>query len=147
MARKSKGTLRRVGGYMAKDRRLAITAVVVMVLGSLALAFAPKLAGNLIDMLTEFVTDGYTHLDDGFLPLIAVIAGLYVFGYCATMVSNRNMIVVSRNATQRMRRNLHNKLNRIPIRFLDTHSSGDISSRLTNDLTTVESLRTEGHTR
>ena len=140
MARGKRGSLRRLGGYMAKDRRLAVIAVVVMVLGSMALAFAPKLAGNLIDMLTEYVTGGYAHLDDGFLTLIAVIAGLYVFGYCATMVSNRNMIIVSRNATQRMRRNLHNKLNRVPIRFLDTHPSGDISSRLTNDLTTVESL-------
>lgn len=133
--------LKRIGGYMYKERRLAIAAVAVLVLGSLALAVAPKLAGNLIDILTEFVQAGYTGLDgSGFVGLLLVIAALYVLGNCATMFSNRSMIVVSRNAAQRMRRNLHNKLNRVPIGYLDSHSSGDISSRLTNDLTTVESL-------
>ncbi len=137
----TRGFLRRLGGYMAKDKGLAIVAVAVLVMGSFALAFAPKLAGNLIDILTEYVRNGYTGLDSAhFIDLILVIAGLYIFGYLATMLSNRNMVVVSRNATMRMRRNLHNKLNRVPIRFLDTHPSGDISSRLTNDLTTAESL-------
>ncbi len=136
----ARGTIRRIGGYIAEDRRLALSAVAILVLGSMALAFAPKLAGNLIDMLTEYVSGGYAELDGGFVTLLLTIAGLYVFGYCATMVSNRNMILVSRNATRKMRRNLHNKLNRVPISYLDTHPSGDISSRLTNDLTTVESL-------
>ena len=136
-----KNPLKRLAGYIYKERWLVIVAVAVMVAGSFALAFAPKMAGNLIDVLTQYVRDGYTGLDMGaFVIMILEIAALYVFGNCATMLSNRNMTIVSRNATQRMRRNLHNKLNRVPISFLDSHPSGDISSRLTNDLSTVESL-------
>ncbi len=140
-SRSTWAVLKRLGGYISRDRHLAIASVVALVAGSFALAFAPTLAGDAIDMLTEYVSSGYQGLDTGaFVGLLLLIAALYLFGNGATMFSNRNMIVVSRNAALRMRRNLHNKLNRVPISYLDTHSSGDISSRLTNDLTTAESL-------
>ena len=139
--RSTLAVLRRVGGYISEDRRLAYASVIALVAGSFALAIAPSMAGDAIDMLSEYVASGYTGLDvSAFVGLLLVIAALYVFGNGATMFSNRNMVVVSRNAAKKMRRNLHNKLNRVPISFLDSHSSGDISSRLTNDLTTAETL-------
>ena len=139
--RSTLAVLRRVGGYISEDRRLAYASVIALVAGSFALAIAPSMAGDAIDMLSEYVASGYTGLDvSSFVGLLLVIAALYVFGNGATMFSNRNMVVVSRNAAKKMRRNLHNKLNRVPISFLDSHSSGDISSRLTNDLTTAETL-------
>ncbi len=140
-SRSTWAVLRRLGGYISKDKYRTIASVVALVAGSFALAFAPTLAGDAIDMLTEYVYSGYQGLDAGaFVGLLLVIAALYVFGNGANMFSSRNMIIVSRNAALKMRRNLHNKLNRVPISYLDTHSSGDISSRLTNDLTTAESL-------
>lgn len=139
--RSTLAVLRRVGGYISEDRYLAYASVIALVAGSFALAIAPSMAGDAIDMLSEYVASGYMGLDvSTFVGLLLVIAALYVFGNGATMFSNRNMVVVSRNAAKKMRRNLHNKLNRVPISFLDSHSSGDISSRLTNDLTTAETL-------
>lgn len=113
--RSTLAVLRRVGGYISEDRYLAYASVIALVAGSFALAIAPSMAGDAIDMLSEYVASGYTGLDvSAFVGLLLVIAALYVFGNGATMFSNRNMVVVSRNAAKKMRRNLHNKLNRVP---------------------------------
>lgn len=74
------------------------------------------------------------------ISLILIIAGLYIFGNVATILSNKVMINVSRDVTFKLRRNIVRKLNRVPINYLDITPTGDIMARLTNDMLTVESL-------
>lgn len=133
--------IKRLGGYIYKDKKLMISSIILLVLGNFALILAPKLAGNIVDFLSAYVTNGYGYLDMNHIVIsLLIIAVLYIFGNVTTIISNKNMIIISRNATFKLRRNLHNKLNKVPINYLDTHPSGDIMARLTNDLITVESL-------
>ncbi|MCI7291011.1 MAG: ABC transporter ATP-binding protein/permease [Methanobrevibacter woesei] len=133
--------LKRLGGYFYKDKKKVIFAVLIVVIGNFALVMAPKLCGNIIDLLSAYVSNGYGFLDmNNFISLILMIAGLYIFGNVATIISNKIMIDVSRDVTFKLRRNIVKKLNKVPINYLDVTPTGDIMARLTNDLLTVESL-------
>lgn len=133
--------LKRLGGYFYKDKKKVIFAVLIVVIGNFALVMAPKLCGNIIDLLSTYVSNGYGFLDmNNFISLILMIAGLYIFGNVATIISNKIMIDVSRDVTFKLRRNIVKKLNKVPINYLDVTPTGDIMARLTNDLLTVESL-------
>lgn len=133
--------LKRLGGYFYKDKKKVIFAVLIVVIGNFALVMAPKLCGNIIDLLSAYVSNGYGFLDmNNFISLILMIAGLYIFGNIATIISNKIMIDVSRDVTFKLRRNIVKKLNKVPINYLDVTPTGDIMARLTNDLLTVESL-------
>lgn len=132
---------KRLGNYLYRDKKLVIVSVITLVVGNFALAIAPKLAGNVIDFLSAYVKNGYNYLDMNYLIIyLLAIAALYIFGNLATIFADRNMITVSVNVTSKLRVKLHNKLNKVPINYLDTHPSGDIMARLTNDLITTESL-------
>lgn len=133
--------LKRLSGYFYNDKKKVIFAVLIVVIGNFALVMAPKLCGNIIDLLSTYVSNGYGFLDmNNFISLILMIAGLYIFGNVATIISNKIMIDVSRDVTFKLRRNLVKKLNKVPINYLDVTPTGDIMARLTNDLLTVESL-------
>ena len=133
--------IKRLGGYIYKDKKLIIFSILLLILGNFGLTLAPKLAGNIVDFLSNYVSNNYAYLDMNYLIISLLIIGfLYIFGNVTTIVSNKNMINVSRNATFKLRRDLNNKLNKVPINYLDNHPSGDIMARLTNDLVTAESL-------
>ena len=132
---------KRLGGYIHKDKKKFIFAIILLIAGNLSLSIAPKLVGNVIDYLSAYVSNGYNGLDITYLTLYLLgIAALYVFGNGATIVSNRITIIISRKVSKVFRNELYTKLNKVPINYLDTHPSGDIMARLTNDLITFETF-------
>lgn len=132
---------KRLGGYISKDKVKFILAILLLLVGNFALSIAPKLIGNVVDYLSKYVSNGYVGLDVTYLALyILGIAALYVFGNGSTIVSNRITLVISRNVSKVFRNMLYDKLNKVPINYLDTHPSGDIMARLTNDLITFETF-------
>ena len=68
------------------------------------------------------------------LSLMAVCYGLSIG---TQWLQQRLMLRVSQRSLQRMRSELYNKLQTLPIRYFDTHSAGDVMSRFTNDVDTV----------
>ena len=68
------------------------------------------------------------------LSLMAVCYGLSIF---TQWLQQRLMLRVSQRSLQRMRSELYNKLQTLPIRYFDTHPVGDVMSRFTNDVDTV----------
>lgn len=132
---------KRLGGYLRKDKSKFILAIFLLIVGNFALSIAPKLVGNVVDYLSKYVSNGYVGLDVNYLALYLLgIAALYVFGNGATIVANRFTLIISRKVSKVLRNRLYSKLNRVPINYLDTHPSGDIMARLTNDLITFETF-------
>ncbi|MCF0226321.1 MAG: ABC transporter ATP-binding protein [Methanobrevibacter sp.] len=124
-----------------KDRNKFLFAIIIVAIGNFAIAYAPKMAGNIIDFLSAYVQNGYQFFDMNYLIfMILVIAALYIFGNIATIVSNKIMLDLSRDVSFKLRRRIVKKLNKVPINYLDVTPSGDILARLTNDMITVERL-------
>ena len=83
-----------------------------------------KLVEPTIDM-KEIKTIGFG------LGLIYFISAL--FGY----IQSFSMTTVSNNFAKKLRRNISNKINKLPLRYFDTHENGDVLSRVTNDVDTI----------
>ena len=132
---------KRLNGCIYKDRRKFILAIIALIIGNIILSIAPRLVGNILDYLSEYVANGYVGLNETYLVLyILLIASFYIIGNGSTLLADRLTIIVSRNVSKEFRQKLYLKVNKLPLNFLDTHSSGDIMARLTNDLITFETF-------
>ena len=133
--------LKRLFKYLRNDGKKFMFAIVILIVGNLILAVTPKMVGNILDYLSAYVSRGYVGLNETYLVLyILAIAGLYIIGNGLAIVASRITLVISRNVSKTFRKELHTKINKVPINYLDTHPSGDIQSRLTNDLITFETF-------
>lgn len=68
------------------------------------------------------------------------IAGMYAVGVIATYVYSRIMVTVTQGTLQKLRNDMFNKMQSLPIKYFDTHSHGDIMSMYTNDIDTLRQM-------
>jgi len=129
-------TINRLLGYIGRDK-YKILFVFLCVLGS-SLA---SLAGSYIlrPIINNLVSAGKTAQDkvSYLLTGLLIMAGIYLVGVLCTYLQQRIMIGVSQNALVRIREDLFRKAQRLPVKYHDTHTHGDIMSRFTNDLDSV----------
>ncbi len=71
---------------------------------------------------------------------IIKIAGIYLLGVAAVFAQNRIMIYISQGTLKRLRDEMFEKMETLPIRYFDTHSHGDIMSIYTNDIDTLRQM-------
>ncbi len=62
---------------------------------------------------------------------------LYFISALFSYIQSFSMTTVSNNFAKRLRKNISNKINKLPLRYFDTHENGDILSRVTNDVDTI----------
>ena len=65
------------------------------------------------------------------------LASLYVIGAIFSYIQNFSMTTVSNHFAKKLRSNISTKINKLPLKFFDTHETGDILSRVTNDVDTI----------
>ena len=132
----SKATLRRILSYVGEYRgRL------VLVFACMLLSIAASLAGGYV------LRPVINHIADAATPaaervsylgaMLAVLAGIYIVGVCGTWLQSRLMIGISQSAIQRIREDLFTKVERLPLRFHDNETTGDLMSRFTNDVDNI----------
>lgn len=68
---------------------------------------------------------------------ISVMAAIYVAAVLAQYLQQKIMIGISQNAIQKLRNELFEKLQKLPVRYYDTNNHGDVMSRFTNDVDAV----------
>lgn len=72
------------------------------------------------------------------LAAVAILAAVYLVGVCSNYLQARLMLTVSHSATEAIRNDLFSKLQKLPVRYFDTNTTGEIMSRFTNDVDNVE---------
>lgn len=65
------------------------------------------------------------------------LASLYVISAIFSYIQNFSMTTVSNHFAKKLRSNISTKINKLPLKFFDTHETGDILSRVTNDVDTI----------
>jgi ATP-binding cassette subfamily B protein len=78
-------------------------------------------------------TDIYVYVMAGIIILVMV----YIIGVLASYLQNSLMVSVSQGTLERIRNDLFSKLERLPVRYFDRNSTGDIMSRFTNDVDNI----------
>ena len=72
--------------------------------------------------------------------MIGVLAIVYVFGIISSYLYNRLLAVISQGVLKKIRDEMFNKMQELPIKYFDTHTHGDIMSRYTNDTDTLRQM-------
>lgn len=138
-----KGTLRRLLGYLRPHRwRLAVV-VLMAILSTVFSILSPKVLGMATTKLYEGMVAKYqgvpgAGVDFAYLTRILILlAGLYVisagFGYAQQFI----MASVAQRTVFDLRNDVNEKLARLPLRFFDSRTHGEILSRVTNDVDMV----------
>ena len=94
-------------------------------------------------LIDEYITPllGAENPDFGLLlQAIIRVAGFYAIGVAATFAYNRIMICVSQGTLKKLRIELFNHMESLPIKYFDTHAHGDIMSVYTNDIDTLRQM-------
>ena len=76
----------------------------------------------------------------GLFGALTVMAAVYLLSVCANYAQSRIMLTIAQNALERIRGELFGRMQKLPLRFYDTNSNGDLMSRFTNDVDTIGNM-------
>lgn len=116
-------------------------AVVIALILSLAGTALTLIAPDKMADLTNTIGDGLaTGIDmDAIVKAILIVLAIYVCASLVTCASNYVMITVMQKLAWNMRNSISEKMNRLPLKYFDKVSVGDVLSRITNDVDTISS--------
>ena len=140
-AKDFKGTLRQLLRYMGRYK-IGIIVVMIFAVGSTVFnVIGPKIMGEattgLADGLMEKI-QGTGGIDFGFIGRILwLVLGLYVVSAVFNFVQGYIMTGVTQKICYRMRREISEKINRMPMKYFETRTYGEVLSRITNDVDTL----------
>lgn len=139
-ARDFRGTGRRLMGYMRRYKGTLIWVVGLVVITTGLEVAGPYLMGRAID---EYI--GSNDLP-GLFQIALLMAGVYVAMALTSWLQTFVMVRVSQSAVRDLRQELFNRLQVLPLRFFDRRASGDLMSRVTNDVDNISSVLSESVT-
>ncbi|MBE6929729.1 MAG: ABC transporter ATP-binding protein [Ruminococcaceae bacterium] len=126
-----KGTVRRLLGYMVLHKGLIALVFVFSLMAAVISIFATRLSGAIVD---DYIS---TFDRTGLIRILGALGIIYAVQALGTYTQNYLMITVSQTTSAKLRHDLFTAIQKLPLRFFDTRSSGDIMSRLTNDVDNI----------
>ena len=123
-------TLRRIAAYFGREKVSVLAMLAVVVFGTVCGVYAPSLQSNAIDIIAGVREGGLTQT-------VMWMLALYLLYSVSQLLQGLFSARLSQRIVRRMRTELFGKLVDLPIRYMDTHSHGDVMSRMTNDVENI----------
>lgn len=132
---------KRLIAYIVKDYALHLILVVVGILASVFVQvkgtlFLREVIDDYIEPLIEVPNPDFS----GLIQAITKMAVIYAVGVLSTFIYSKLMIYVTQGTLKNLRVELFSKMERLPVKYFDTHSHGDIMSVYTNDIDTLRQM-------
>ncbi|MEG1698883.1 MAG: ABC transporter ATP-binding protein [Oscillospiraceae bacterium] len=140
-AKDFKGTMRKLFAYLGKYIWAIIAVALLAAAATVFSIVGPKILGTAIDKLFEGIMATIT--GTGSIDFTAVgqillfLLGIYLVSAALSAIQGFVMTNISTKVSYNMRRDLDTKINRMPLAYFDVVQSGDVLSRITNDVDTV----------
>lgn len=122
--------MKRILTYFVHEKGMDICMLVIVVFGTLCGVYAPSLQSSAIDIIAG-AKEGVLSL-----TLISMLV-TYLFYSGSQLLQGLCSAKLSQRIVKRMREELFGKIVDLPVRYLDTHSHGDVMSRMTNDIENI----------
>ncbi len=132
MAKKT--VYRRLGDYLMQYWGLLVLALALSIGGNYLALLGPRLSGYAIDLMK--LGTGQVDLN-GILSLVIQMLIFYVISAALSYFLSVLMIYISRNVIYKMRKDVFERLADMPVGYFDTHQTGDIISRISYDIDTI----------
>jgi ATP-binding cassette, subfamily B, multidrug efflux pump len=136
--------------YLGAYRFSLISMAILSVLGTGFMIIGPKLMGNVTTKLFEGVMAKVNHVQGAGIDftsigkILVLLASLYVVSSIFTYLQGLLMSNVSVKVTYELRREISQKISRLPLKYFDLTSYGDVLSRITNDVDTISNTLNQG---
>lgn len=121
--------------YLGKFKWSFYLATVLSVAGSVLNLIGPNKLSEVTNLITEGLSSRISL--SKITCIAALLAFLYLMGYGFNCIQGFIMATISQRITQNMRRDISVKIDRLPLKYFDAASAGDVLSRVTNDVDTV----------
>ena len=133
---KKKATMTRILGYLLRFKGQLFLILFLSLMGNLLALAGPEISGTAINFISEGAAAG--RMD---MPLIlrccVFLLFLYISSSVLNYVVNVSMISLSRKVTYNLRKEMFNRLVTLPVSFFDRNTTGDILSRISYDIDTI----------
>ena len=134
-----RATVKRLWSYIANYKLRLFFVILCMLTSTLT-----SLAGSYImrPVINNLVAEGVSAEERiaDLAKILVLMALIYLVGIATTYLQGRLMLTVSTSASAKLRSDLFNKLEGLPIRFFDSESTGNIMSRFTNDIDNIDNM-------
>ena len=123
--------------YMGRERRALYAGILCALAATVLSLIGPQLLASITDSISGSIL-GSMPMDIGYVSRLgAILVVLYAASFLLSVGETRIIGAASERIGDRMRRDLSAKFDRLPLSYLESHSIGDMMSRMTNDTDTV----------
>ena len=136
-AKNFKGTLRRLIGYLKPYRIAVIFILLFVVLATLFNTLAPRILGSATTLIYEGLKEGTGINFKGLLNILFMLGGAYLLWALFTYLQQIIMSSVAQKTMRSLRADVDKKLAKLPLKYFDRQTYGEILSRVTNDVDTI----------
>ena len=133
-------TLKRLLTYMKPYRGTMIVVTICILLSAVAGAVSSMFLQTLIDSYIVPLLGMDEPVFTGLIRTLIVLAVIYLIGTLSTLFYNRLMVTIAQGTLKTIRDEMFEKMQKLPIRFFDSHTHGNIMSLYTNDTDTLRQL-------
>lgn len=136
----NKTVLKRFLGYLKPDRFVVVMVLIVSFISVVLDVQLPKILGNATTLISNsFIESNYTSVDiAGVFEIGKLLAILYVLAAGLNFLGKYFMSRVSSDIIYSLQKEIDEKFTRLPVRYFDEQSRGDLLSRATNDIQTID---------
>jgi ATP-binding cassette subfamily B protein len=129
------GTWKKLLGYCSKYMIGIVIAIVCAIAGTILTLIGPDKLSDMTDCITEGLVSG---IDMERIFNIGIqLVFMYLAGYILTAAQGWTMATITQRITKQMRSDISRKINRLPMSYYNKTSTGDVLSRVTNDVDTI----------
>ena len=139
-AKAPKKTLLRLLSYMKKYIPILLAVLLCIVVSAFAQTKGSENIGNLVD---DYILPMVEQGSNDFRPLVSYllgIAGIFAAGMVAAFLQQYLMVSVSQGTQKKIRDEMFTKMQKLPLRYFDSNTAGNIMSRYTSDIDTLRQM-------
>ena len=134
----AKGTLKRLLGYVKTYRLIVLVLLILAIFSNFGNLMGPRFAGSAIGVIEEGINKGKGMVDmDKVIHFTILMLSVYVGSNILNFIVSISMTRVGRSIGKNMRKDVFDKLMRLPVGFFDRNQAGDIISRVSYDIDVV----------
>lgn len=128
--------MKKIIEYMKGSVGIVAVALVLAALGAVLTIIGPDKVGEITDLIADGLMTG---IDLKAVARVGIFLGaIYISSSLFTFIQQYIMATVTLKMSYRMRSDLSRKINCVPQKYFNSHSQGDILSRITNDVSTLQ---------
>ena len=142
-AKDFKGTLKRLLIYLKPFRIRLLIVLATAILSTGFSVLSPKIMGMVTTKLFEGTTNkiqgaaGINIDFDYIVRILVILGGIYIISAAFSYIQQLLMAIVAQKTVYNLRNDVNHKLSKLPLKYFDSHTHGEILSRVTNDIDNI----------